>query len=72
MKNRTPAERARTERGGSEFKGVIKKITGKLTGRRELEEQGRAEMLGGEGAQPGAPERSSPETPPDPDPHRRG
>ncbi|HWN94557.1 MAG TPA: hypothetical protein VNT99_05970 [Methylomirabilota bacterium] len=60
-----------------EFKGVVKTITGKpitgkLTGRPDLEAQGRAEMLG--------PKKSSRKRSPavarprrlNPDPHRRG
>jgi uncharacterized protein YjbJ (UPF0337 family) len=43
MKQRTP----RASAGRSpEFKGVIKRITGKLTNRPDLEKEGRAEMLG--------------------------
>ena len=42
MKKRAPQKL----RHSSEFKGVVKKMTGKLTSNRELEEEGRDEMLG--------------------------
>jgi hypothetical protein len=45
------------------MKGVVKKMTGKLTSDPKLEAEGQAEMLG----------KSRPEHPaPNPDPHRRG
>src|ERR1051325_3483981 len=43
MKQRTPRASARRS---PEFKGVVKRITGKLTNRPDLEKEGRAEMLG--------------------------
>jgi len=43
MKERTPRASARRT---PEFKGIVKKITGKLTNRPDLEREGRAEMLG--------------------------
>lgn len=51
-----------------EFKGVIKKITGKLTNRPDLEQEGRAEMMGGKNAA----QRSKSKTSLRSDPHRRG
>ena len=51
----------------SEFKGVVKKMTGKLTNRPDLEEEGRAEMLGKKRAPQGNGTRSRL----NPDPHRR-
>ena len=66
MKSRRPV------RHSTEFKGVVKKITGKLTNRPKLEEEGRAEMLGDR-------RRASNKRHPvgkrrrlNPDPHRRG
>jgi len=47
----------------SEFKGVVKKITGKLTNDAKLEREGREEMLEG---------KSSHRQQKSPDPHRRG
>lgn len=58
MKQRSPERMDH----GPEFKGVVKKITGKLTNRPELEREGKAEMSGGRGEAKRAPE----------DPHRRG
>jgi hypothetical protein len=62
MKPRTSRSPARHS---PEFKGVVKKITGKLTNRPELEQEGDAEMLG--------PRRETLRPPQsNPDPHRRG
>ena len=55
---------------GHEFKGVVKKTTGKLTSNRRLEEEGREEMLGSRGSRPSPPRKKRPRL--DPDPHRRG
>lgn len=62
----------RPVRHSPEFKGVVKKITGKLTNRPELEREGRAEMLGR--ASPGSRRHSQKKrrTRLNPDPHRRG
>jgi len=56
-----------TGRQNSELKGVVKRMTGRLTSDPQLEEQGRKEMLGpAESRGRGAWRRL------DPDPHRRG
>jgi uncharacterized protein YjbJ (UPF0337 family) len=59
---------------GDEFKGVVKKMAGKLTSDRRLEEEGRHEML--KGSAPGPSSRPSARRKPrrrlNPDPHRRG
>jgi uncharacterized protein YjbJ (UPF0337 family) len=51
-----------------EFRGVVKKMTGKLTNRPDLEDEGRAEMLGKKPTSRGNGNR----TKLNPDPHRRG
>ena len=53
----------------SEFKGVVKKIAGKLTSNTRLETEGREEMLGrrSDASQQGKGRRRL-----NPDPHRRG
>lgn len=51
----------------SEFKGVVKKMTGKLTNRPDLEEEGRDEMLGKKPEADGNSSRAKL----NPDPHRR-
>jgi uncharacterized protein YjbJ (UPF0337 family) len=64
MKKRTSQPPGRSP----EFKGVVKKITGKLTNRPDIEEEGRAEMVGKKGrAQKGRDNAKL-----NPDPHRRG
>ena len=64
MKKRTSHHSGRSP----EFKGVVKKITGKLTNRPDIEEEGRAEMVGKKGrVQKG---RNNGKL--NPDPHRRG
>jgi uncharacterized protein YjbJ (UPF0337 family) len=72
MKKRS--SHSRSAGHGHEFKGVVKKMTGKLTSDRRLEEEGRAEMLKGS-ASP-APSRPTMRRKPrprlNPDPHRRG
>jgi hypothetical protein len=71
MKPRAAARRARH---GPEFKGVVKKIAGKLTNRPDLVSEGRAEMAGGgirAGAKRGSPGKRKPRLK-NPDPHRRG
>ena len=71
MKTRASAPRARH---GPEFKGVVKKITGKLTNRPDLVSAGRAEMTGGKfqaGVKHGSPAKRKPRLK-NPDPHRRG
>ncbi len=50
-----------------EFKGVVKKMTGKLTNNPELEREGHGEMMG---AGRGAVKRKGSQT--NPDPYRRG
>jgi hypothetical protein len=64
MKKRAPQ---RATHRGPEFKGVVKKITGALTNQPELEQEGRAEMIGRK-------RTGAKRTPPklNPDPHRRG
>jgi len=69
MKSRASAQRARH---GPEFKGVVKKIAGKLTNRPDLVREGRAEMTGKKFR--GGAKRGSQGKPrlKNPDPHRRG
>ena len=55
---------------GPEFKGVVKKITGKLTGDVDLERKGREEMHEQGPTKPGAQTKSRKRS--SPDPHRRG
>jgi hypothetical protein len=57
-------------RRGPEFKGVVKKISGRLTNRPDVEAEGRAEMRGARRA--GASKRSARPTPLNPDPYHRG
>ena len=64
MKRRTPAKKLNH---GPEFKGVVKRITGKLTNRPDVEQEGRAEMSG-KARRPKAARRRRL----NPDPHRRG
>lgn len=61
---------SQTQKGGrgSEFKGVVKRMTGKLTNDPEMEREGREEMLGQE--ETSQSERRSDTL--NPDPHRRG
>lgn len=71
MKPRTSAHRAQH---GAEFKGVVKKITGKLTNRPDLVSEGRAEMSGRE-FRAGVKRRASGNGRTrlkNPDPHRHG
>jgi hypothetical protein len=68
MKKRTSHPTGRSP----EFKGVVKKITGTLTSRPDLEAEGRAEMLG---HRRHFRKRAGPAAKParlNPDPHRRG
>ena len=58
MKPRTSPQSAKH---GPEFKGVVKKIAGKLTDRPDLVKEGRAELF-----------RSKAKRGLNPDPHRRG
>ena len=51
----------------AEFKGVVKKMTGKLTSNPELEREGDTEMMGDEGRTEKARRGQT-----NPDPHRRG
>jgi hypothetical protein len=66
-----------TRRAGHspEFKGVVKKMTGRLTNRPDVEEEGRAEMLGrkrpSRRTAQSSTERSARKRL-NPDPHRRG
>jgi uncharacterized protein YjbJ (UPF0337 family) len=62
MKRRAPSSAGH----GPEFKGVVKKITGRLTNDEKLERQGREEMQGRSGAEAPAKSRINP------DPRRRG
>ncbi len=66
MKKRSPSGSAGHS---SEFKGVVKKITGKLTSNQGLEREGREEMSG-------RPSKSTSQSKVgsgvNPDPHRRG
>jgi len=64
-----PRTSHRSGRHGPEFKGVVKKIAGKLTSRPDLEEEGRGEMLGASGKRNRLRKRR---TRLNPDPHRRG
>lgn len=58
---------------GPEFKGVVKKMAGKLTSNPALEEEGRAEMLGARHGPTGKPSASDGKRLRlNPDPHRRG
>ncbi len=52
------------------FKGVVKKIAGKLTSDPKLEQEGREEMLGSRDSQPSA--QSEARRCKAPDPYRRG
>lgn len=52
------------------FKGVVKKIAGKLTSDPKLEQKGREEMLGSQDSQPSAQNKGRRRI--DPDPYRRG
>jgi len=53
----------------SEFKGVVKKIAGKLTSDPRLETEGREEMLG---RRSNSPQGGKGKRRLNPDPHRRG
>jgi uncharacterized protein YjbJ (UPF0337 family) len=59
---------------GHEFKGVVKKTAGKLTGDRRMEDEGRQEMLKNSASRassrPTARRKRRPRL--NPDPHRRG
>jgi uncharacterized protein YjbJ (UPF0337 family) len=59
---------------GREFKGVVKKTAGKLTGDRRMEDEGREEMLkvsaSPASSRPAARRKQRPRL--NPDPHRRG
>lgn len=61
-----------SETHGEEFKGVVKKITGRLTNDRALEEAGRDEMLGLPPRKGKAQAKRQPRRRLNPDPHRRG
>jgi uncharacterized protein YjbJ (UPF0337 family) len=61
---------AAAKRSKSEFKGVVKKITGKLTSNPALEREGQREMLGKGATRPSS--RNNGKRRPEPDPHRRG
>jgi uncharacterized protein YjbJ (UPF0337 family) len=65
MKKRTTQS---TAGRSPEFKGVVKKIAGKLTNRPDIEQEGRAEMRGGKTASGSRKPRASLHS----DPHRRG
>ena len=67
MKNSNPRGAGRS----SEFKGVVKKITGKLTGDVNLEREGREEMLKTSEPKP-VTARIKNGKPSSSDPHRRG
>jgi hypothetical protein len=67
MKKRT----SRAARHGPEFRGVVKRISGKLTNRPDLEQKGREEMLGKK-ARPGKAGQRASRPRLNPDPHRRG
>jgi uncharacterized protein YjbJ (UPF0337 family) len=60
----------RSSNRSPEFKGVVKKITGKLTSDAQLEREGCEEMLDGKSAGRAARPEDRERT--DPDPHRRG
>ena len=60
-------------RHGPEFKGVVKKMAGRLTNRPDLVEEGRAEMFGRKTSGPGKGRRAAAgQKRLHPDPHRRG
>jgi uncharacterized protein YjbJ (UPF0337 family) len=63
MKTRSAHKAKTSKRAPTEMRGVVKKITGRLTSDPKLESEGRAEMTGGT-ARPRAARH--------PDPHRRG
>ncbi|HMJ91156.1 MAG TPA: hypothetical protein VK530_15140 [Candidatus Acidoferrum sp.] len=63
MKHRSP-EKDRS-RDSSELRGVVKKMTGRLTGNPKLEREGETEMSGAGTKQKSAAVRN-------PDPHRHG
>jgi uncharacterized protein YjbJ (UPF0337 family) len=67
MKDRTSPKPAGR---GPEFKGVVKKITGKLTSDASLEREGREEMLGPKKSISASRDRGRRRA--NPDPHRRG
>ena len=70
MKKRSPHS---TAGHGPEFKGVVKKMAGKLTSNPDLEQEGREEMLGARRdleQKTNAPVRKGQRL--NPDPHRRG
>jgi hypothetical protein len=70
MKRRTPKL---PDRHGPEFKGVVKKIAGKLTSRPDLEAEGKTEMLGsGLHASSKRSQTTKRRARLNPDPHRRG
>jgi uncharacterized protein YjbJ (UPF0337 family) len=60
----------RSSNRSPEFKGVVKKITGKLTSDADLEREGCEEMLDGKST--GRSARTDNREKTNPDPHRRG
>ena len=71
MKARAKSHQAKH---GPEFRGVVKKIAGKLTNRPDFVSEGRAEMLGGKSRARGKRTSHEKRVPrlKNPDPHRHG
>jgi uncharacterized protein YjbJ (UPF0337 family) len=64
MKTRSEHKAKTSKRAPTEMRGVVKKMTGRLTNNGKLESEGHAEMTGG-----GTRSRHATQNP---DPHRRG